>query len=482
MRINIEDENWLRLKHQDLSDTDLEGLYLDYLRDYDQSILDSRISQRIIASELIIVPRNAVESARSVLTNVMDTMVNKIGNTSWIEDSVKTILLWKARDMALLTAYPDEYANETMVEKFYERFPDVDAEFFSPYVASRRLLTIRIFRRHANAILRPATPNALYGFQENIIKVYAGILQPPVYIEGAPAAINYGGLGQVAGHEMMHAYDVKGIALDQKGRPLDNLKPTASMRAYEEKVLCLRASYERIGRETEKAIREMLDTMRIPETSQKPTEKAAALYQACIRLGNDPHGSQILINKDDEDWIKNQHKKYDSAGLARFYMSYLNVYNSSLDSAPLVARIIQSELTVGAFLVTLRNSWSLTFYNTLDQLGYRTRGYVSQGRWVSAISQATANVYNGSTFVLMKQNSTSLVVFLLDRNRISLEDSRLLMSWSLVHQLLPLAYGQMMDSELIELPDRRDRVASLCYQHIIGVMALAVSERYFSTR
>ncbi|XP_077524253.1 neprilysin-1-like [Amblyomma americanum] len=382
MRINIEDENWLRLKHQELSDTDLEGLYLDYLRDYDQSILDSRISQRIIASELIMrkflydlrlkkifaltrttvemlgtltegsiskdqwvwvvqkytskilnatdpvllwdnapavvgllmdskqmsrhdarillgwtlvrrllplahgtwftkaskewgggegytydfcyeiissvmalaltqrylntfVPRNAVESARSVLTNVMDTMVNKIGNTSWIEDPVKTILLWKARDMALLTAYPDEYANETMVEKFYERFPDVDAEFFSPYVASRRLLTIRIFRRHANAILRPATPNALYGFQENIIKVYAGILQPPVYIEGAPAAINYGGLGQVAGHEMMHAYDVKGIALDQKGRPLDNLKPTASMRAYEEKVLCLRASYER---------------------------------------------------------------------------------------------------------------------------------------------------------------------------------------------------------------------------------------------
>ncbi|KAK8762432.1 hypothetical protein V5799_026303 [Amblyomma americanum] len=119
MRINIEDENWLRLKHQELSDTDLEGLYLDYLRDYDQSILDSRISQRIIASELIIVPRNAVESARSVLTNVMDTMVNKIGNTSWIEDPVKTILLWKARDMALLTAYPDEYANETMVEKFY---------------------------------------------------------------------------------------------------------------------------------------------------------------------------------------------------------------------------------------------------------------------------------------------------------------------------------------------------------------------------
>ncbi|XP_077523527.1 neprilysin-3-like [Amblyomma americanum] len=295
----------------------------------------------------------------------------------------------------------------------------------------------------------------------------------------------------------------------------------------------------KIGRETEKAIREMLDTMRIPETSQKPTEKAAALYQACIRLGNDPHGSQvdavqsflshlgldianltpdpyfdifgrlvnlsfihgfptfvsfsaytdlyrhvtieILINKDDEDWIKNQHKKYDSPGLARFYMSYLNVYNSSLDSAPLVARIIQSELTVGAFLVTLRNSWSLTFYNTLDQLGYRTRGYVSQGRWVSAIAQATANVYNGSTFVLMKQNSTSLVVFLLNRNRISLEDSRLLMSWSLVHQLLPLAYGQMMDSELIELPDRRDRVAYLCYQHIIGVMALAVSERYFST-
>ncbi|XP_077523528.1 neprilysin-4-like [Amblyomma americanum] len=295
-----------------------------------------------------------------------------------------------------------------------------------------------------------------------------------------------------------------------------------------------------IGRDTEEAIKEMLYTMRIPETSQKPTEKAAALYQACVRLGNDPHGSQvdavqsflshlgldianltpdpnfdifgrlvnlsfiygfptfvsfsaytdlyrhvtidILINMEDEDWIITQQSQYNASSLAQFYMSYLNVYNSSLDSALLVARIIHSELTVWEHLTILSRTTPPSSFITVEQLGNFTQGYVSQRRWVSAISQATANVYNGSAFVLVKGNSTSLVVLLLDPSLISLDDSRLLMSWSLVHQLLPLAYGQMMGSELLrKFPDRRDRVAHLCYQKVVGVMAMAVSHTYFST-
>ncbi|KAK8770682.1 hypothetical protein V5799_012853 [Amblyomma americanum] len=57
---------------------------------------------------------------------------------------------------------------------------------------------------------------------------------------------------------------------------------------------------------------------------------------------------------EDEDWIITQQSQYNASSLAQFYMSYLNIYNSSLDSAPLVARIIQSELTGGYIRATLQ--------------------------------------------------------------------------------------------------------------------------------
>ncbi|XP_077523559.1 neprilysin-1-like [Amblyomma americanum] len=218
-----------------------EGHTNEFCYEIVSSVMAMAVSHRYLRTT---VPPDAVESARSMMVNLMDTLAAKISNTSWIQEPVRSVLLTKARDMALLMAYPDEYRNDTVVADFYARFPDVGAKFFTPYAESLRLLTIRIFRGHTNAIFRPAGANAFYNFEENIIKIYAGILQPPVFIHGAPAAINYGGLGQVAGHEMMHAYDVKGIALDQTKRPLD-IKRTSTMRQYEEKLLCLRASYMR---------------------------------------------------------------------------------------------------------------------------------------------------------------------------------------------------------------------------------------------
>ncbi|KAK8783644.1 hypothetical protein V5799_009989 [Amblyomma americanum] len=315
VEINSEDQDWLEAKHEKFSSADLTSHYTEYLRDYDSSIVVTKISESIISSErarqwvwlvsrftsknftatdtvLVLdsapsvvgllmdrgrlarhdarvllawtlvhrllpfahskwflknsaeytsveaftssvcyrtvssvmsmavyhryfstfVPPKVVESAESMVRSLMDTLEVKVSSTSWIKEPVRSVLLTKAREMALLMAYPDEYRNETAVVDFYgllkhnafvflfcmdaARFPDVGAEFFTPYVASLRLLTMRIFRGHVNAVFKPAHVNALFNFEENIIKVYAGILQPPVFFYGAPAAINYGGLGQ----------------------------------------------------------------------------------------------------------------------------------------------------------------------------------------------------------------------------------------------------------------------------------------------
>ncbi|KAK8759739.1 hypothetical protein V5799_002631 [Amblyomma americanum] len=122
-------------------------------------------------------------------------------------------------------------------------FPDIGDEFFTPYITSLRQVTIRIFRGHVDARFTPAQANAFYFYEVNEIRIHAGIVQPPVYFQEAPAALNYGALGQIAAHEMMHAFDIWGIAHDERLRPV-NFKMTNTMKRYEEKVLCLRASYQ----------------------------------------------------------------------------------------------------------------------------------------------------------------------------------------------------------------------------------------------
>ena len=51
----------------------------------------------------------------------------------------------------------------------------------------------------------------------NEIVFPAGILQPPFYDYKADAAVNYGGIGAVIGHELTHGFDDQGRRFDAEG-------------------------------------------------------------------------------------------------------------------------------------------------------------------------------------------------------------------------------------------------------------------------
>jgi putative endopeptidase len=65
--------------------------------------------------------------------------------------------------------------------------------------------------------MTPQTVNAQYSPFQNDITFPAAILQPPFFDPKADAALNYGGIGAVIGHEMLHAYDDQGSRFDAKG-------------------------------------------------------------------------------------------------------------------------------------------------------------------------------------------------------------------------------------------------------------------------
>jgi putative endopeptidase len=65
--------------------------------------------------------------------------------------------------------------------------------------------------------MTPQTVNAYYNPLKNEIVFPAAILQPPFFDAKADPALNYGGIGAVIGHEIMHGFDDQGSQFDSVG-------------------------------------------------------------------------------------------------------------------------------------------------------------------------------------------------------------------------------------------------------------------------
>jgi endothelin-converting enzyme/putative endopeptidase len=76
--------------------------------------------------------------------------------------------------------------------------------------------------------MTPQTVNAYYNPLMNQITFPAAILQPPFFDPAADAAVNYGSIGAVIGHEIGHGFDDQGRQFDASGRLRDWWTPTAA--------------------------------------------------------------------------------------------------------------------------------------------------------------------------------------------------------------------------------------------------------------
>ncbi|TDR85393.1 M13 family metallopeptidase [Enterovirga rhinocerotis] len=67
----------------------------------------------------------------------------------------------------------------------------------------------------------PQTVNAFYEWSANAVTLPAGQIQPPFYDRRADPAVNYGALGMLIAHELIHGYDNTGRKFDGHGRLSD---------------------------------------------------------------------------------------------------------------------------------------------------------------------------------------------------------------------------------------------------------------------
>jgi endothelin-converting enzyme/putative endopeptidase len=87
----------------------------------------------------------------------------------------------------------------------------------------------------------PPTVNAYYDAQLNTINFPAGILQPP-YFALRMGEANFGAIGMIIGHEIVHGFDDQGRKFDAKGNLRDWWTPEDARR-YEELGRCISDQY-----------------------------------------------------------------------------------------------------------------------------------------------------------------------------------------------------------------------------------------------
>jgi predicted metalloendopeptidase len=90
--------------------------------------------------------------------------------------------------------------------------------------------------------MTPPTINAYYDPQLNTINFPAGILQPPYFDPAQDDSVNYGAIGMVIGHEIIHGFDDQGRKFDAQGN-LRDWWTAEDGKQYDERGKCISAEY-----------------------------------------------------------------------------------------------------------------------------------------------------------------------------------------------------------------------------------------------
>ena len=161
------------------------------------------------------------KAAMDVLVkNVLAAMRRRIDNLAWMQPETKVKARAKLANFTTKIGYPDRW-------KDYSTLKIVRGDVFGNDLRSNQWGFDDNMSKLGQPIRRwewgmlPQTVNAYANFGMNEVVFPAAILQPPFFDAKADAAVNYGGIGAVIGHEISHHFDDQGSKYDATGKLSD---------------------------------------------------------------------------------------------------------------------------------------------------------------------------------------------------------------------------------------------------------------------
>jgi putative endopeptidase len=178
--------------------------------------------------------------AREAVDDVKATLAERIDTLEWMSDATKAQARSKLGTMNIKIGYQDPPRDYSALR--------VGRIYATNWLLANRFEMERVVAKLERPVDRAEWSmashivNAYYNSSRNEIVFPAGVLQPPFFDPGADAAVNYGGIGMVIGHEITHGFDDRGRQYDAEGNLHDWWQPEDARR-YNERAAGIEKQY-----------------------------------------------------------------------------------------------------------------------------------------------------------------------------------------------------------------------------------------------
>jgi putative endopeptidase len=186
-------------------------------------------------------PPDAKARVLSMIREIEKMLGEDIQSLDWMTPATKEQALVKLRAVADKIGYPDKWRDYSTVLIVRGQTVPND-ERATEFEVRRKLSQIGQPVDRGEWGMTPPTVNAYYDSQFNDINFPAGILQPPFFDNRMDAAVNYGSIGSIMGHELTHGFDDEGRQFDAQGN-LRNWWTPEDAAEFEKRAECFIKEY-----------------------------------------------------------------------------------------------------------------------------------------------------------------------------------------------------------------------------------------------
>lgn len=245
-----------------------------------------------------------------------------IQGLSWMSPATKEQAIVKLKGIEDKIGYPSHWRDYSSVQIVRDSYLNNVAQATS-FEFERWVGKIGKPVDRSEWTMTPPTINAYYDPQLNTINFPAGILQPPFFDPTQDDAVNYGAIGMVIGHEIIHGFDDEGRKFDAKGN-LRDWWTDEDAKKYDERGKCISDEYTQEVPQAGTGVKQngLL-------TQGEDTADNGGIHLALAALGAAlKQQGKSVDDKGDDGWTYRQ----------RFFLS--NAYSWCANVRPQIARMI----------------------------------------------------------------------------------------------------------------------------------------------
>jgi putative endopeptidase len=187
-------------------------------------------------------PASSKADIQAMVKNILAAFDARVAALSWMAPATKAEARRKIETMVVGVGYPERWRSYAALEV---RADEPVGNVRRAELAETRHQLAKIGRPvdRAEWWMTPQTVNAVNLPLQNALNFPAAILEAPFYDPKRDAAVNYGAIGAVIGHEISHGFDNLGADFDAAGR-LRNWWTPADLARFEAGGKALAAQYD----------------------------------------------------------------------------------------------------------------------------------------------------------------------------------------------------------------------------------------------